>query len=35
VSSLEARERTQAPGELGAQFLAEIREQPRALESLL
>jgi glucosamine--fructose-6-phosphate aminotransferase (isomerizing) len=36
VSSLEAREAEPPPaGELGAQFLAEIREQPRALESLL
>jgi glucosamine--fructose-6-phosphate aminotransferase (isomerizing) len=36
VSSLETPEPVvQGPGELGAQFLAEIREQPRALASLL
>ena len=37
MSSLEAQEPTAGPAarELGAQFLAEIREQPRALESLL
>ncbi len=35
MSSLEAREAEPVPdGELGAQFLAEIREQPRALEGL-
>jgi glutamine---fructose-6-phosphate transaminase (isomerizing) len=35
VSSLEAREAEPVPDvELGAQFLAEIREQPRALEGL-
>jgi glucosamine--fructose-6-phosphate aminotransferase (isomerizing) len=35
VSSLEAREAEPVPdAELGAQFLAEIREQPRALEGL-
>ncbi|HST26033.1 MAG TPA: SIS domain-containing protein, partial [Gaiellaceae bacterium] len=34
MSSLEARDLAPA-GELGAQFLAEIREQPRALEGLL
>ena len=34
MSSLEARD-TAPAGELGAQFLAEIREQPRALEGLL
>jgi glutamine---fructose-6-phosphate transaminase (isomerizing) len=36
VSSLEARPVEPEPaGELGTQFLAEIREQPRALEGLL
>jgi glucosamine--fructose-6-phosphate aminotransferase (isomerizing) len=36
VSSLEARaDGTEPLAELGAQFLAEIREQPRALEGLL
>jgi glutamine---fructose-6-phosphate transaminase (isomerizing) len=36
VSSLEARDAEPQPaGELGTQFLAEIREQPRALEGLL
>jgi glutamine---fructose-6-phosphate transaminase (isomerizing) len=36
VSSLEARDVDPEPaGELGAQFLTEIREQPRALEGLL
>jgi glucosamine--fructose-6-phosphate aminotransferase (isomerizing) len=36
VSSLEAQPVEPEPvGELGAQFLAEIREQPRALEGLL
>jgi glucosamine--fructose-6-phosphate aminotransferase (isomerizing) len=36
VSSLEARDPPPAAaGELGSQFLAEIREQPRALEGLL
>jgi glutamine---fructose-6-phosphate transaminase (isomerizing) len=36
VSSLEARaDGTEPAAELGAQFLAEIREQPRALEGLL
>ncbi len=36
MSSLEARPVEPEPaGELGAQFLAEIREQPRALEGLL
>jgi glucosamine--fructose-6-phosphate aminotransferase (isomerizing) len=34
VSSLEARN-LEPVGELGSQFLAEIREQPRALEGLL
>jgi glutamine---fructose-6-phosphate transaminase (isomerizing) len=34
VSSLEARD-VEPAGELGSQFLAEIREQPRALEGLL
>lgn len=36
MSSLEARDADSAPAlELGSQFLAEIREQPRALEGLL
>src|SRR5437868_2721671 len=35
VSSLEARAEPEPVGEPGSQFLAEIREQPRALEGLL
>jgi glucosamine--fructose-6-phosphate aminotransferase (isomerizing) len=35
VSSLGAREPLPAQSELGTQFLAEIKEQPRALEGLL